>query len=176
MITFTEYVEYFEGLASKFKSIGHSEATPRFAILDIDDIIGSQRTNLDFTNPVLILENPEGELSWIHNQLADTKYGAFHILKNVPRNDPAKKKLALDECQALGQKLIARMQYEKIDQHSKGVSSLYPVMLRFFVLDRSKYNKVGPIFNDCFGWRFEFEFAQQTPLPFDSDDWTDFDE
>lgn len=176
MILFSEYCDYFEGLARKFKSIGHSDEVPRFANLDIDDILSSQRTKLDFTNPVMILENPEGQLSWIHGQLSDRKLGAFMILKNVPRNDPEKKKAVMDECQTLGQAIIARMQYEKINLHKANLDSPYESMIKFFDLNEVKYNKVGPIFNDCFGWRFEIEFARQDPLPFDSDEWTDFDE
>lgn len=174
MILFSEYCDYFEDLATKAKAIAHTSEAPRFAILDIDDILSTQRTGLDFTNPVLILENPEGELGWIHNQLSDVKYGAFHILKNVPRNDPEKKRAVMDECMILGRQIISRMQYEKTSQH-KDADSPYPVMLRFFVLDRLKYNKIGPLFDSCFGWRFEFQFAKQTPLPFDSDEWSDFD-
>ena len=176
MILFSEYSDYFEGLAAKYKPIGHTDQDPRFALLDIDDILSTQRGKLDFTNPVMVLENPEGQLSWVHNQLSDRKFGAFHILKNVPRNDPEKKKAVMDECQTHGKAIIARMQYEKFSLHKDNSDSPYAQMLKFFDLNEVKYHKVGPLFNDCFGWRFEFEFARQSPLPFDSDDWTDFDE
>jgi len=170
MITYSEYEAYFEGLATSLVDIAHTEQKPQFAIMDIDDILGSQRGKIDFTSPVMILENPEGRLAYKHDQLQDENLGAFHILQDAGRDNPTRKRQVMDLTKTIGTKVISRMQYDKI-QKSTGTAGI-PQMLLYFDLAQVRYLKIGPIFSGCYGWRFEFNLAEQTPIIYDADDWT----
>lgn len=175
MLPYSEYESYFETLATRFKLIGHTPEKPKFAALDIEHILSNQKGKLDINSPVFILESPEGKFAWQNDTFMDTKFGAFMILQYAKPNNPEARRQVLDNTQEIGMKVIARMQYERLILN-KGVKDLYPHFILFFNLDDTKYQKVGPVFNDCYGWRFEFDLSEQSKLPFDSDEWTDFDE
>lgn len=162
MLTYSEYEDYFRNLATSFSLIGHTEAASRFATMDIDSILSNQRGALDFTHPTMILENPEGAMEWKHDRMKDENLGAFHILQHVSRNNPEQKRAVMDLAKAIGTKIIAKMQTEKIAR-MKGDNTQKRFLL-YFDLSQVRYQKVGPVFSDCYGWRFEFNIAQETPL------------
>lgn len=172
MISFSSYESYFKTLAEQFSLIAHTEESPRFAIMDIDDILGAQRGELDFNHYVMILENPEGGMNFKHDRILDENYGAFHILSTVNRGDPAQKRTVMDTTKAIGSEIIARIQLEKIAR-MKGNTDI-PRMVGYFDLAQVKYQKVGPIFSDCFGWRFEINLGEEAPITsmYNPDNWT----
>ncbi len=170
MITYSQYELYFKDIATRLVDIAHTDENPQFAIMDIDDILGSQRGKLNFTKPVMILENPEGRFGYKHDQLHDENLGAFHILRDAGRDNPATKREVMDQSKTIGSKIISKLQYDKI-QLSKGATGI-PQMILFFDLAQVRYQKIGPIFSGCYGWRFEFNLAEQSPIIYDSEDWT----
>jgi hypothetical protein len=176
MILFSELEAYMISLATGFTRIGHTEEAPRFATLDIDDILGGQRGELDFNHPILILENPEGEMGFKHDRLYDGNYCAFHILQEVNRNDPAAKRQVMDDCKEIGTKVLLYIELDR-QKRFKGTNTPPRFVLNFNLSD-VKYQKIGPIFSGCFGWRFEFEIGQETPIEYilDEEEWVDPEE
>jgi hypothetical protein len=174
MLTFSQYESYFEDLATRFIPIGHTEEARRFAIMDIDEIISLTKSGMDMDNPCLILENPEGQMKYKHEKILDENLGAFIILKRVSRGDALKKREVMDLTKEIGAKLVAKMQLDKIARF-KGKNSI-PRMILYFDLSQVGYNKIGPIFSDCYGWRFTFELGQEDKLPYDADDWLHIEE
>ena len=172
MISFSDYEAYFIDLATRFTLIGHTDQQSRFATMDIDDILSDQRGVLDFTSPVMILENPEGAMDWKHDRLLDENYGAFHILQQVSRNNPSEKRSVMDTAKEIGTKVIAKIQLDKIARMKGEMTP--PRFISYFDLGAVKYQKVGPIFSSCYGWRFEFNIGEETPLGLihDADQWT----
>lgn len=162
MISYSQYESYFKTLAEQFALIGHTEESQRFATMDIDDILSAQRGELDFNNYVMILENPEGGMDFKHDRILDENFGAFHILHTVNRGNPAEKRTVMDTAKAIGAEVIARIQFEKIARH-KGNTDI-PRMVSYFDLGQVKYQKVGPIFAECYGWRFEFNLGEEAPI------------
>jgi hypothetical protein len=169
MILFTEYESYFESLATDFKPISHTKEKPRFALMDIDDILSSQKTALDFNFPVMILENFEGQLNYKHSKMADLPQGAFHILQNVNRNNPAQKREVMDLTKSLGLKIITKMHMERLSLFS-GASNVNKVLM-YFLLDSVRYQKVSNVFSGCHGWRFEFNLGYESTLDYQEDEW-----
>jgi hypothetical protein len=169
MLTFSQYESYFEDLATRFIPIGHTPEVRRFAMMDIDEIISLAKTGMDMDHPCLILENPEGKMEYKHDRILDENLGAFHIIKRVSRGDATKKREVMDLTKAIGTKLVAKMQLDKIGRF-KGDNTI-PRMILYFNLSEVSYNKIGPIFSDCYGWRFTFELGQEDQLPYDADDW-----
>jgi hypothetical protein len=169
MITFSAYESYFENLAKDFKPISHTDEAPRFAMMDIDDIISSQRTGLDFTNPCMILENFEGEIQYKHNQLADQQYGAFLIIQQVDRNNPVQKREVLDRCKDYGIRLITWMQIER--KALFGGDHEANRILLYFDMNQVRYQKISNIFSGCHGWRFEIKLGEEAALPFNRYEW-----
>lgn len=169
MITFSAYESYFESLAKDFKPISHTDEAPRFALMDIDDILSSQRTGLDFTNPCMILENFEGEIQYKHNQLSDQPFGAFLIIQHVDRNNPVSKREVMDRCKDYGIRIITRMQIER--KALFGGDSEANRILLYFDMDQVKYQKISNIFSGCHGWRFEFNLGKEAQLPFNPNEW-----
>src|SRR5690606_38498972 len=109
MISYTEYEDYFNSLARAYKEVAHTDEHPRFAILDIDDIISLQKTAMNMERPCMILENPEGQLDHKNNKLRDENFGAFLILQRATRNDPIKKRAVMELTKQVGLGIIGRM-------------------------------------------------------------------
>ena len=173
MILFSDLENYLKSKAIGFTRIGHTEEAPRFATLDIDDILSLSKTELDTNFPVMIMENPEGEMGFKHDRLYDGNYCAFHILQQVNRNDPASKRAVMDTCKEIGTKVLLYIEQDR-QKRFKG-DSTPPRLVMHFSLDQVKYQKIGPIFSSCYGWRFEFEVGEETPLSFilDEDEWVE---
>lgn len=172
MILYSQYESFFSAIATSFTPIGHTPEAPKFATLDIDDILSGQRGNLDFTSPVMLLENPEGGLGYKHDRLLDQNFGAFHILQHVSRGNPEDKRTVMDNCKSYGAEIIAHIQLQKIER-MKGDNTI-PRMLLYFDPSQVQYQKVGPLFSDCYGWRFEFNLGEESPITtvYNPDNWT----
>jgi hypothetical protein len=168
MITYSQYENYFLDIAIRFRPIGHRDNLPRFASMDIDDIISMSRTEMDMDNPCMILENPEGKLDYKHDKMLDENLGAFLIIQRAVRGDATMRRQALDNTKEIGSKIIAKIQMDKIARF-KGLQA--PRMVLYFDLSEVGYNKIGPIFSDCYGWRFTFGLGQEDALPYDAADW-----
>ncbi|MFN3802472.1 hypothetical protein [Belliella pelovolcani] len=169
MFTFTDYENFMEALATDYKPIGHSSENKKFASMDIEDILAAMRGEIEFNSPVMILENYEGTVNYKHDGLLDRKYGAFHILQHVTRNDPAQKRAVIDSTFIIGMKIISKIQL--LRKNRLGGNLSLPRFLTYFNFDDVKYNKISNVFDGCHGWRFEFGFGQEDPLPYDADEW-----
>lgn len=171
MLLYSDYESYLKSLAEKFKGISHTEEVPRFALMDIDDIISAAKTELDMDHPCMILENPEGQLEYKHDRIKDQNLGAFMIIQRATRGDAALKRQVMNTTKEIGAKIVAKMQVDKT-QRFKGDNTV-PRLVLYFDLSQVGYNKIGPIFSDCYGWRFEFEIGQEDALPYDESEWNE---
>lgn len=172
MILFSDLESYLKRLATGLTLIGHTEEAPRFATLDIDDILSMAKSELDTNFPVMIMENPEGEMGFKHDRLYDGNYCAFHILQYVDRGNPATKRQVMDLCKQIGTKVLLLIEKDR-QKWFNGTTVKPPRFVLNFTLDQVKYQKIGPIFSSCYGWRFEFEIGQETPIDIilDEDEW-----
>lgn len=170
MITFSAYEAYFLELASRYHRIAHSETEPHFAVMDIDDILSAMKSSLKFDRPSMILENPEGRLSYKNNGMRDENFGAFLILQQcLTRGDVAQKRTVMDTTKTVGMGICGKMHVDKTERF-KGIRTA-PRFIEFFDLAQVRYMKVGPIFSNCYGWRFEFNIGQDAELYYEPTEW-----
>jgi hypothetical protein len=162
VILFSDLESYLKRLATGLTLIGHTEANPRFATMDIDDILSLLKSELDTNSPVMIMENPEGEMGFKHDRLYDGNFCAFHILKHVDRGNPSEKREVMDRCKEIGTKVLLLIEKDR-QKRFRGINTP-PRFVLNFDLDQVKYQKNGPIFSSCYGWRFEFEIGEETPI------------
>lgn len=162
MILFSDIENYLIRKAKGFTLIGHTEANPRFANMDIDDILSMAKSELDTNFPVMIMENPEGEMGFKHDRLYDGNYCAIYIIKHVDRNNPSHKRQVMDLCKEIITKVMCLIHEDK-EKRMRGINTP-PRFVTYFDLNDVKYQKIGPIFSGCYGWRAEFDIGEETPI------------
>lgn len=170
MLLPSDYESYLKSLASSLVDIAHSPANVKFSMMDIDDILSASKGEMDMDYPCMILENPEGKMGFKHDRMKDQNLGAFIILQRAARGDAEKKREVMDTCKRIGAKIVAKIQKDK-ESRFKGINTA-PRLVLYFDLSEVSYNKIGPIFSDCYGWRFLFEIGQEDPMPYNEQDWT----
>jgi hypothetical protein len=173
MINYSSLSAYFEELAAKYKPIGHTPENPRFAEMDMDELLSALKTGLDTTNPVLLFMMPEGAMGWRNDKVVDLNRAEFYILQHLGKPDPAKRKAILQSCKEIARAILVRIQYEKYQLH-KGLGD-HPTFVRSFDLNQVRYFRVGPIMNSCYGWRIELDFEDTAPALMKDSDWSDLD-
>jgi hypothetical protein len=171
MYSFSGYVNYLKGLATQFRDIGHTPENPRFSRMNINDIYSDIKTNLDTTHAVMIVEMPEGALTFTNDALMDQSFGAFLIVRNVNRKEPEQLEATYDELKILAMEVVMKIHYEK-HRRLKGDKS-YDFHTQFFELSKVKYQPVGPVINSCYGWRVEVDLTDTVPLSIDPSKWSD---
>ncbi len=160
-MNFTDYSDYFELLATKLKDVAHTPAVPKFARFNIEEILAGLAHGLDPTTPCLLLESFEGRLSEEGDNTMDTQDAAFLIVQHAELEDFKAQNGIIDRSKKIGLKVVAKMR--KDARAGTGVQHL----------DRNSigYEKVGPIFGTCFGYRFTFSFFNPISLAVDPADW-----
>lgn len=157
MIQTLNYEAYFEEIARHYIPIRHSEDRQRFAMMDIDDILNKVRGKLDLDSPCLILENPEGEFEYANDGYRDMLRGAFLILRRVRKGDEAMKREVINE-----NKLHAFRIFSIIHHHKReilqGRRNPRTILAKYFT-DSARYQKVSNVFDNCHGWRVEFDLG-----------------
>ncbi len=162
-MTLTEYTAYFESLATQYKPIGHSPEIPKFGRIDIEEVVLGLRSRLDFSSPVMILENFEGALG--NNEgsnLPHTQAGAFYILQNAIPDDLADEVVKLDNCHKIGIEILARLYRDTLNSRQ-----------RRFEIEKTNYHKVGPIWDNAYGYRFEVTFFDQYKIAINPANWSE---
>ena len=161
---FAPYSAYFESLAKRLVDIGHTNARPKFCRFNIEEVIDGLATDLDTTTPVLLLESFEGRFfDNGSDQAFDEQAGAFLIMQQAGASDFAAQNAIIDRAKRIGRKMIARLRKDSRRQ--------VPGALSQFDLSKVEYQKVGPVFDNCYGYRFTFSWEEPTALVVDEADW-----
>ncbi len=161
-----EYVDYFEGIATQHKEIQHTDAKKHFARINIEEVLTGLRSSI-FT-PALILESFEGGLidNKSDNILAD-RMGAFMILKEVEHDNFKQEAEFLDDCERIGLDAIRRM------RRDARVQPIQARLLRGLQLSKVGWMKVGPVFDNWYGYRFTFSLEDHENMKYDDSKWLD---
>jgi len=165
---YKDYQDYFEDLATAHKAIQHTEAKKRFCDVDPEEIIKGLRTGIDYKNYCLILEsfdvrgadrysdNPRGIYS-----------GAFWVIKHCKASDYTMKKTILNESLDIVYAILARIKKEK------EIIPKQATIPHFVDVNSFSINKIGPVGDNCYGWRTEFNFnnSLSQALKYNQSDW-----
>lgn len=167
-MTVAEYDAYFEPIATKLKAIRHSPTKRRFAHYHIEEVLTGLREHLDMTDFCLLLEDLEGRIiSKADEAINDVQSGALIIARHVPHDDFAGERTAIDNALKLCRQVAARMIADK----AMAIQGSKPRFLRGLVVSGFSYQKVGPLFDHCFGYRLEFQYTDTAALIIDPDQW-----
>ncbi len=166
MIQFN-FIPYMEQVAIKLKDIGHTEALPKFfrisGIAGLEELIASLP---DMQFPALmVIENTEGRIS--NNgggNFTDTPSYEFYVTQKYQFGDHNERATAKAQCKAIGQKILAKMLYDK-SQRANGLD-----LMQF---DDVPYFPVGPFGDQFIAVYFRFYVNQYSGLVYNPDDWNE---
>ena len=158
---FTAYSNYFEGLATQLRDVAHTAAAPKFCRFNIEEVLAGLAHGIDPATPCLLLEAFEGRLSEEGDNVMDNQDAAFLILRQCELEDFASQNAIIDESKRIGLKVIARLRHDA--RAGEG--------LQHFDRNSVGYEKVGPVFGNCFGYRFTFSFYNPLSLRYNAADW-----
>lgn len=166
MLNVSQYISYFEGIATNHKEIAHKEDEKHFCRMNIEEVLTGLRSGI--LTPALILESFEGSLvdNKSDNILAD-RTGAFMILKKVEVDDFTQENEYLDDCERIGLEIIKRIRRD---------ARIVPIQNRtpkIFNLNSVEWQKIGPLFDNFFGYRFTFKMSDTENMSYDKAKWLD---
>lgn len=156
----SEYKDYFKQAAENHLQLEHTETNKSFYFLSYDEILKNLKPAVKF--PCLFLENPDGEYDDnFSDNIRDNKRGAFMILNHIGARSTVDEKMELvDQCWEIGTDIISKMWN---DRKKRTISGFTPGSVR--------YQMVGPILDNCYGYRWEFSFDQPAEIKFDATKW-----
>ncbi len=165
----SDYDSYFEDIASRLADIAHSESNRRFAHYHIEEVITGLRGSLDMNGYCLLLEDPTGQFYQVASeQIKDLQTGAILIIRHVPLDDFAQERIVLDQTLQLCREVAARM---LADQMLAINTSDKPRFLRGLQINGFQYQKAAQIFDNCYGYRLEFQYLDTEALIIHPDKW-----
>lgn len=159
---------YFEKIATELKDIAHVPGArlERFKRMDIEEVLTALRGNIDLDSFCLLLESLNGNLE---DNGADTDFNnqvsAFLVLRNCPEGDFLMQRETLKMALQIGFKVVSRL--KKDAREGLGLENFKSTGLT--------YEKVGPLFDGAYGYRFELAFFDEVDLSFNPDDWNQTD-
>ncbi|MCR9064464.1 MAG: hypothetical protein NXI00_10895 [Cytophagales bacterium] len=162
----TAYREYFKGIATKYRPIGHTEEKPRFETYSRAAVMAGRRQNggLDMTKFCMILLDPDPSTSKNNSRHFKTHIeGAFEIVKFNERNDVSKYDIqseAFDMCE----EIVAHMLTE---EHEDGfpLGHLEEGHFDYYVVDEAFDKAVG------YGVAFTFQVGFSRVAVKQNDNW-----
>jgi len=161
----SDYISFFEDLATKHKSILHSPTEKHFFRANIEEVITGLRSKIKF--PAMVLESYEVRLiDYKSDNIYMAPVGAFSIIDKVERDNYDKENEAINTCMLIGIDIITaiREEYQNFRNNpNRKIKYFDPATVTGY--------KVGPLFENCFGYRFEFQIGNPLSLKYDASKW-----
>ena len=160
---------YFEYLAIHNKAIAHNEATHKqFVCVDMDEIEESVFDALNLSDWCMVLEDLTGRINGSDAEhLAVSGNAGFLIFKAVPEGDRVQERIVLNDAFNLGCQFLAKM---KQDMYDYNASTNDNIMVNFNP-NAVRFEKLKAISDNCFGYRFEFEYSKYEELKYNASLW-----
>jgi hypothetical protein len=160
---------YFENLAIANKNILHQEETHKqFVCVDIEEVDESVFSVLNLSDWCMVLEDISGRVGGDDSEhLQLIANAAFLIFKHCPEGDRVQERQILDEAFRIGMQIIAKMKKDKYDWNPISNDNL----MTNFVPNTLKWEKLKAINDNCFGYRFEFDYSKYSSFKFDASEW-----
>ncbi len=168
----SDYDAYFEDIATRMVDVAHTpDGKKKFSHYHIEEVITGLRGDLDLTGYCLLLEDPTGQFVKVAgDQIKDLQNGAFLIIRHVPLDDFEMEREVLAVSMELSREVAARM----LDDQILAINtSDKPKFLRGLRLEGFQYQKAAQIFDNCYGYRMEFQYLDTEPLRITPSRWID---
>jgi hypothetical protein len=166
----SQYDSYFEDIASRLARIAHTPERPRYAHYRIEEVLTGLRGNLDMTQFCLLQESIEGRIQAKSDEAVNNiQTGAIMVVRHVAHDDFADERTAIDTALIICEQVAARMIADK----REAIHSTDPDTKGFRGLNVSgfSYQEAGTVFDNCFGYRLEFQYISTDHLIVDPDEW-----
>ncbi|MGB4776635.1 MAG: hypothetical protein WBP45_15765 [Daejeonella sp.] len=166
-MTDTFYQDYFKGLAENLKAIGHVDDTHEafFVIEDMDNMQEVQEAiRRRLKTPALLLEDFEDDLT---DENADNNQerliGAFSVIIRVEKNDTLLKRSAKADARKIAREIVFEMKRNTLN----GLLADNGIICKI----QSKGFGIGPVADNCYGWRYSFMWMASMNTVRDAGDW-----
>lgn len=149
---YSQYIAYFKTCAINHKVLAHVENTHHtFYEIDIENILNGMKLKNLYTS--MLVERPEVR---VYDEKSDNIRkiitGAFVILKEAKMGDFLSRENAMDECEEIASDIVSKLLNDT--KKTKQSSAYTP---RVVVDSNSiKFQPIGPILTNHYGWRVEF--------------------
>lgn len=162
------YLEYFRQIAREHYQIRHSETEKHFFMMDITEVLNSLKSGIRY--PAMILNSLSGNIfDKKEDNILDVINAGFLVLdisKNI--EDYAREMQIMHSTKQICMDIIARLKFDQ-----QNCVELSELAIPGFDPDRVKYQSIGPVFDNCFGWHFTFPILDHLDLEYDPDKWID---
>jgi len=161
------YNDYFEDLATRLKAIAHNEADHRafFVIESIDEMREVQENiRKNMVTPALLLEEFEDDLNDFNaDNNREILQGAIAVVLRISAKDTPSIRDARKQARAIARKLVFKMKRDSVN----GILSENNITSKL----ESKGFPVGPVADNCYGWRYDFTWSTSLNIADDPADW-----
>jgi len=158
-MTIENYIAYFETAATNHKLILHNSPNKHFCKVRVQEVLTSLRKDIHF--PAVVAELPE---IYTEDRLSDNYrdilLGAVLILKPVPPTDYDAEIQVINTCVEIAKDFRTKIMNDRRKGNLKGLDA-----------NRFKIVEVGPVFNNLYGARLEFQFDEPTRMALDENKW-----
>jgi hypothetical protein len=160
MTDLRDYLHYFQTLANQHREIND------FYICDINEPLQAMRGQMQY--PALILNALAGSFQAknLDNPI-DVIKGGFLIVGNLDRPDDFEAEmLLLQKMKEIGTDIIARINHEVWQCESRAIKAVPG-----FDINSVKYEMFEGVFENGFGYRFDFDLVDMVDLRVDPSRW-----
>jgi len=152
--------DYFLNIATTAIYLQHTSQNKRFAY-NIDELKTGKKGSVPCTEPTLILDEPNGQISYNGAFFSNTSHG-FWVLKVNPKDDWAGENTIVRECNEVAKKILAKMVNDfELEQD---------VMI-FLDPDSITFEKAGPEITNLFGVYYRYLFRDSFDLVYNAGDY-----
>ena len=154
------YISYFQQLANEHKEIKN------FYIMDINEPLMAMRGEMQY--PALILNSLAGSLKApnLDNTLDQIKGGFLIVGQLEQLDDFPGEMLLLEQMKQIGSDIIARMLHDMLKCEERAVKAIPG-----FDINSVQYHMIDQVFENGFGFLFNFNISTTIDLQYDADKW-----
>lgn len=163
----SDYVAYFEQLAREHKDIRHSETARHFFVMDINEVLGAMADS-SIQYPAVILNALSARIAG--SSLDNTNEqinGGFLVIDHCQQIDNYESMVeAMANSHRIGLEFLQRIHYEIMKCEPLALKAL-PEWNIWNVATKMW----GPVFDNDYGWHFEFPVVRPIELIFNPEKW-----
>ena len=165
-MTEQQYIDYFEGLATRSRHIRHSLEEAHFFMATGDnyqEVEKAVRSRLNF--PALVLDQYTDDILTAQDNCRSQIRGGFSVLCKVGKGADAVRQ-AQAEARTLAQKIYFRLRSDARQRQEPGLKDIF--------LDPDLQGQPAPLIGGiAAGWAYEFELTAPLSVRVDPEDWYD---
>lgn len=154
MTPYEQYISYFEDIANRHLSINW------FYELDEDEILGGLRTSVKY--PCMFLEIPTFGFADNRTNTDSITPSGIVVLSSCPSNDIKRRKEILISHEEIILDIIRQLRQD--DKTAK----------LHIDTNQISYSKVGPHWDNCYGWRLDLRYHKWVDLHYKEDNFGEY--